>query len=267
MNKLGKVLGIGVLLALFGILVFGAVNYTLAKSEGETTTEIEVAGVVDEPDYGQGNRGVSYEGIDHEINTIPIGLIPSGEVDQSETDALLYMREEEKLARDVYQYFATLWGMPSFANIAKSEQVHMDSVLDLINRYELADPAVAEAGVFTNPDLQELYDQLIAQGSISVEEAFRVGAAIEEIDILDLQTRLSQTDQADIQQVFESLMLGSYNHLNAFVTNLSNRYGLVYVPQYLSTDLYQEIVLDSGTGNGTGGGFGNGRGGGGNNSN
>lgn len=262
MKKLGKVLGVGVLLALFGLLVFGAVNFTLAKSEDVTSSKFETSGLVNEHVYGQGNHGVFEEGIDHETYNVLIDLLPAGEVDQNEIDALLYMREEEKLARDVYQYFANVWGMPSFANIAKSEQVHMDSVLDLINWYNLTDPAVTEAGVFINPDLQALYNDLIAQGSVSVEEAYRVGAAIEEIDILDLQERLTKTDQADIQQVFESLMQGSYNHLNAFVTNLSNRYGIAYVPEYLSADLYQEIMLSSGSGSGTGRGFGNGRGGG-----
>ena len=261
MKKLGKILGIGVMVAVFGLLVFGAVNFTLAKSEEETSSEFEVAEVFGETDYGQGNNGTS----DHEIYNTPIALIPAGEVDQTEIDALLYMREEEKLARDVYQYFANLWGMPAFLNIASSEQVHMDLVLDLINRYNLTDPAAVDAGVFTNPDLQALYDQLTAQGSVSVEEAFKVGAAIEEIDIVDLQERLAQTDQADIQQVFDSLMYGSYNHLNAFVTNLSNRYGITYAPQYLPEDLYQEIMQSSGTtGGGSGSGFGSGRGGGGN---
>jgi len=258
MKKLGKILGIGVLVAVFGLLVFGAVNFTLAKSEEETSSEFEVAEVVGETDYGQGNYGAS----DHEIYNTPIALIPAGEVDQAEIDAMLYMREEEKLARDVYQYFANLWGMPAFSNIASSEQVHMDSVLDLIDRYNLTDPAAADTGVFKNPDLQALYDQLTVQGSASVEEAFKVGAAIEEIDIVDLKERLTQTDQADIQQVFDSLMQGSYNHLNAFVTNLTNRYGITYAPQYLTEDLYQEIIQSSGTTGGSG--FGSGRGGGGN---
>lgn len=261
MKKIAKGFGVGILIALFGLLVFGAVNFTAAKSEEETNTEYVAYSAVDEAGYGTSSVQTTEEISDHEPLYTDILLLPTGEVSQDEVNAILYMREEEKLARDVYQYFAELWGMPSFSNIARSEQVHMDLVLDLIDRYELTDPATADAGVFVNPDLQALYNLLIAQGSVSVEEAFKVGAAIEEIDILDLQERMDQTDQADIQQVFDSLMLGSYNHLSAFVTNMANRYGITYAPQYISEDLFQEILQSSST---NGGGFGNGQGGAGN---
>lgn len=262
MKKIAKGFGIGIIVAVIGLLIFGAVNRTIAMSEEETqseyqaadfsTHENEVAETVDETD------AIS----EHDTLSTPIALLPLGDLSQAEIDALFFMREEEKLARDVYLFLASQWGLPAFSNIAKSEQTHMDSVLELLYRYDLTDSASAEAGVFNNVDLQALYNQLIAQGSISAEEAFKVGAAIEEIDILDLQVRLTQTDQEDIQQVFNSLLLGSYNHLNAFVGNLSNRYGITYEPQYISSDLYQQI-LSTETG-GSGSGFGNGQGGGGN---
>lgn len=265
MKKIAKGFGIGIIVAVIGLLIFGAVNRTIAMSEEETqseyqaadfsTHENEVAETVDETD------AIS----EHDTLSTPIALLPLGDLSQAEIDALFFMREEEKLARDVYLFLASQWGLPAFSNIAKSEQTHMDSVLELFNRYGLTDSASAEAGVFNNIDLQALYNQLIAQGSISAEEAFKVGAAIEEIDILDLQVRLTQTDQEDIQQVFNSLLLGSYNHLNAFVGNLSNRYGVTYAPQYISSDLYQQI-LSTETG-GSGSGFGNGQGGGGNGNN
>ena len=132
----------------------------------------------------------------------------------------------------------------------------MDSVLVLINQYGLADPASDQAGVFTDPILQALYSSLIEQGSVSSEEAFKVGAAIEEIDILDLQERMLQSEHTDIQLVFENLLNGSYNHLSAFASNLLNRTGITYVPQYLSNEAYQTILSEGGT---TGyGGFGTG---------
>ncbi|MDP3721106.1 MAG: DUF2202 domain-containing protein [Anaerolineaceae bacterium] len=262
MKKIAKGFGIGIIVAVIGLLIFGAVNRTIAMSEEETqseyqaadfsTHENEVAETVDETD------AIS----EHDTLSTPIALLPLGDLSQAEIDALFFMREEEKLARDVYLFLASQWGLPAFSNIAKSEQTHMDSVLELFNRYGLTDSASAEAGVFNNIDLQALYNQLIAQGSISAEEAFKVGAAIEEIDILDLQVRLTQTDQEDIQQVFNSLLLGSYNHLNAFVGNLSNRYGITYEPQYISSDLYQQILSTETGGNGSG--FGKGQGGGGN---
>ncbi len=178
--------------------------------------------------------------------------IPASELSTDEAASLTFMREEEKLARDVYNQLAAMWGIQSFSNIASSEQMHMDEIKVLLDRYELTDPAL-EPGKFTNPDLQALYDQLISQGSISVGDAMKVGAAIEEIDIRDLQTRLAQTDNADIQLVFTNLMNGSYNHLKAFTGNLLTQTGETYQPQYLTAEQYQTI-LSSSVGNGQGNG-------------
>ena len=175
----------------------------------------------------------------------------------AEIEGILYMREEEKLARDVYLTLYEVWGLPVFENIARSEATHMEAVRTLIDRYGLADPAAAEVGVFTDPTLQGLYDQLVADGRTSLADALRVGAAIEEIDILDLQERLAQTDQADIELVYENLMKGSRNHLRAFASTLTRQTGETYQPQYLDLASYESIVnsaTETGAGQGQGGG-------------
>ena len=166
-----------------------------------------------------------------------------GALTEEEIAGMLWMREEEKLAHDVYLTLYDLWGLPIFKNISRSEQVHMDAMLTLLERYELDDPAMdAEIGEFANEDLQALYDQLVEMGSASLEDALRVGAAIEEIDILDLEDWLEQTDNEDIQLVYESLMMGSRNHLRAFTSTLETQTGATYEPQYLSQEAYDEIV-------------------------
>jgi hypothetical protein len=175
--------------------------------------------------------------------------IPASDLNADETAALLFMREEEKLARDVYNKLYATWNIPSFQNIASSEQKHMDEIGLLLTRYNLADPAQA-AGVFSDARLQDLYNTLIAQGSKSTADALKVGAAIEEIDILDLQTRLAKTDNADIQQVFNNLMLGSYNHLKAFSGVYTNQTGLTYTAQYLPAETLNTILNTAGSGNG-----------------
>ena len=153
------------------------------------------------------------------------------------------MREEEKLARDVYLTLGDEWTFPIFQNTARSEQTHMDSVKTLLGRYGLDDPAANnEVGVFTNPDLQALYDQLVEQGSQSLGDALKVGAAIEEIDILDLEEYLAQTDRADIQRVYENLLRGSRSHLRAFTSTLEAQTGEIYQPQYLTQEEYDAIA-------------------------
>ncbi len=253
-----KISGIALLVVAVGLLVFGAINRTSAAFEEEAeTTEIRGGngGYGSEGEFTGSEQGLSEE---HDVVTTPLALIPAGELNQAETDALLYMWEEEKLARDIYTAFGTVWTKPLFGNIAASEQYHMDSVKELLDRYELATPTNDVAGVFVNVELQTLYTQLMAQGNLSELDAVKAGAAIEEIDILDLQKRLAQTDQTDIQQVFNALLSGSYNHLNSFAANYWNSSGSVYVPQYMSQSDYDTVVTSTTFGT-QGGGRGNGR--------
>ena len=119
----------------------------------------------------------------------------------------------------------------------------MDNLLRLLNRYELIDPVQENPiGIFANAELQTLYDEMIAQGSHSLLDALRVAAAIEEIDILDLQAGVAETDKADIQNTYLNLIAGSENHLRAFVRVIERQTGETYVPQYLPSDYYATIL-------------------------
>jgi len=158
----------------------------------------------------------------------------------TEKEGIILMREEEKLAHDVYAFFANEYNIPIFGNIAKSEVVHQNLVIDLMNRYEIEDPSFEEEGKFHNKELQELYDQLTAQGTTLIE-ALKIGAFIEELDIRDLKQLMQETDNEDILGTYEPLLRGSENHLRAFVRNLSNR-GVEYQPVFLSTEEINTIL-------------------------
>jgi hypothetical protein len=137
---------------------------------------------------------------------------------------LTYMREEEKLARDVYIVLYEKWQSRIFKNIAASEQIHMDAVKTLLDRYGIADPAAGKApGVFANEGLQSLYYDLIQDGSVSLVEALNVGVFIEETDIDDLNAGIATTKRKDIITVYSNLLAGSYNHLDAFNANLARQ--------------------------------------------
>lgn len=131
-------------------------------------------------------------------------------------EQILYLIEEEKLAHDVYLTLGNLWGNQIFFNIQSSEVSHQNQVVALLTLYGLADPRSSQVGVFANPDLQKLYDQLIAQGSQSVTEAFKAGVAIEETDIADLQLAIDSTQDPELLDVLQTLKRGSENHLQAF---------------------------------------------------
>lgn len=162
---------------------------------------------------------------------------------EEEKNDLLFMREEEKLARDVYLTLFEKWGTPVFANIATSEQQHMDAMLILLNTYKLPDPAAATVvGEFVNTELQELYDALIQQGNQSVLEALKVGGIIEETDIEDINAAIETSRLAKIDSVYENLLEGSYNHLRAFAEQITSLTGEPYDAQVVSQDIVDAIL-------------------------
>ena len=163
-------------------------------------------------------------------------------LDGTETANLVYMREEEKLARDVYITLYGIWSLPVFDNIAASEETHTTQVEDMLEKYRVTDPVVDDTvGVFVDPHLASLYTTLVDQGSASSLAALYVGAAIEEIDMIDLQEAIDASDNADIRQLYENLMSGSRNHLRAYVGQIENL-GIVYEAQYLTQEAVDAIV-------------------------
>ncbi len=154
---------------------------------------------------------------------------------------LLWMREEEKLARDVYVQLYQRWKKPVFSQIARSEQRHFDALGDKIRTFGLTDPALPVAGQFTDPDLQAAYDDLIASGKLSYVQALTVGATIEDMDIRDLQEALEVTTDPALKTTYQNLLEGSKSHLRAFV-RLLRALGVEYAPQYMDELLFDAIV-------------------------
>lgn len=146
--------------------------------------------------------------------TAMLDAMPLYPLSDEQKAGLVFMYQEEKVARDVYNAMYTKWGSKVFANIAKSEQSHMDAVKAILEKYSLEVPS-DEAGVFTDSDLLALYNTLIGMGNVSSNEAMKVGVLVEETDIADLIERMVDAPD-DIEIVYQNLLNGSYNHLNAF---------------------------------------------------
>ncbi len=135
---------------------------------------------------------------------------------------LPYLRQEEKLARDVYRTLGESWGTPAMANIANSEQTHTDLVRDLLAALVIPDPVLDDAvGVLAEPALAALYADLVATGRTSEVEALRVGATIEDLDIADLRAMAARTDLPEALAVYSALECGSRNHLRSYVALLA----------------------------------------------
>jgi hypothetical protein len=174
-----------------------------------------------------------------------VATLPFEDVSAAEEADLLFMREEEKLARDIYQAMDDVWGMRIFGNIMWSEQNHMDAILAVLDKYEIPDPVGENPpGVFDDPELQVLFNQLLAQGSQSLIDALVVGVTIEDLDIYELDQALGLADNEDIRVVYQNLQKGSRNHLRSFFGLLVVNGG-TYVPQFLTPAEFEAIAISA----------------------
>jgi hypothetical protein len=166
------------------------------------------------------------------------------ELTENEVASLKFMREEEKLAHDVYTKLYEIYTQDVFTNISDSEQKHTDAVGELLKAYGIEDPYTDDTGVFLNEELQTIYDNLIAQGDDNLVEALKVGATVEELDIRDIQNEIdTKITQTQIKTIYESLMKGSRNHLRSFIKNLNNQDStIIFEPQYITQEKFDEII-------------------------
>ena len=171
-----------------------------------------------------------------------ISDLPYEDLSEAEVEMLVKMRQEEKLARDVYLTLYEKWGLRIFSNIAQSEQSHMDAVKALLDKYGLEDSAANDViGQFSDQAFVDLYTALVNQGSASLVDALKVGATIEDLDIKDLEDEIAVADNQDIKTVFQNLMKGSRNHLRSFY-RLIVANGATYTPQYITQEEFDAIV-------------------------
>ncbi len=174
---------------------------------------------------------------------IGVEFLPYDYPSAVEIEAMIFMVEEEKVARDVYNALYETWGIPAFANIGNAEQRHMDAIIALLDKYGLENPVAGLApGVFANPEMQELYEDLVEAGMIDEVGALFVGATIEDLDIYDLLHELGLVDNEDITVVFNNLLKGSENHLRSFCALLVLYGSAPYEAQYLTQDQIDAIL-------------------------
>lgn len=167
-----------------------------------------------------------------------------GELGTDEAATLVDLREEEKLARDAYISMIQQWGKPIFVNISEAEQNHMDTMLKKLILFGVEDPITNdEPGVFSDPNLEQSYNDLVNNGSVSILEAYRMGAYIEEMSIHELLKAIEETDEPSLINSYSNVLAGSRNHLRAFVGHIE-ALGVDYSAQYLGQQDVDEIVGD-----------------------
>jgi len=251
-----KNLAIGALISASAIMVTSCQKENMASKKEQYASIISVA--------TDGSTDVV-------VSNLNLALVETSGLDSSEFQILRKAKEDEKLAQDVYLALNDVWVNQVFSNIARSESRHLNAVNMLLAFYGSTDTIIAAQGEFANPEMKTLYNDLVNKGNASLEEALKVGALIEELDIRDLTLWASQTQNINITMVFENLLKGSRNHLRAFDRQLTN-IGATYTPQYLDAATFQSIIstsfehgkqylMNKGKGNGRGNGSGKGNGG------
>jgi hypothetical protein len=155
---------------------------------------------------------------------------------------LRFLREEEKLARDIYVALHERWGIVAFDTISAAEQRHMNRVMGGMESRGIPDPVVKDTvGVFANPELAKLFQTLTKRGDASEAAALRVGVLVEELDIHDIQGMRTRTQDREVLSTYDLLECGSRNHLRTFVRNLSRR-NATYAPVHLKQAAFDAIV-------------------------
>lgn len=172
-------------------------------------------------------------------------VLTESEFTEDEWHDLLHLAEEEKLARDVYIYAYAKYALPVFNNISKSEQYHMERVLEILASFDVEDPTSPVLGDFNNEELQALYDQLTSRVDISLLDALLVGATIEDLDINDINSFIANTDNTEMLGMYTSLNCGSRNHMRAFYRQLQLR-DQTYTPVFISQDEFDAVINSDG---------------------
>lgn len=168
---------------------------------------------------------------------------------------LLYMLEEEKLARDTYIYLGKMYPVNQFANILQSEQRHMDAIAGLLDLQGI-EYSILPQGQFSDTTLQNFYNYFVEEGKKGVVEAYKIGATIEDVDIFDLTKRTATTKDESVIAIFDNLKCGSGNHMRSFCSALVSN-GFEYSAQFISSEELATIL--AGTNGGCGNGYRNGK--------
>ena len=157
-----------------------------------------------------------------------------------EIEFIYAVREDEKVARDLYFSFFGTFGLKPFENIGKAEDNHIKATEKLFDYYEIDYPALSENGKFENAIRQKLYDSLLLKGTPELE-AFKVMALLEETNIAEYGEVLKTIVNPNIKIVIENLAKASVNHFKAAIRQIT-ALGGTYAPSLMTQEQYRAVI-------------------------
>ena len=212
------------------------------------------------------------------VLSVPV-VATAGNLTEADKAHLIFMRSEEKLARDVYLTLADMYpNQPVFLSIATTaEQTHTDKMLDMLIKFKIEDPEPNtepdvlppenQIGVFENYYFDDYFTEkfmyLVGKAEVDLLDALYVGALIEELDMSDINYcndafytyypkplpeypdcgGLSATEIRSLENALSSLLAGSESHLCAFISQIGPFLdGQCYKAQYLEQQEIRDII-------------------------
>jgi len=163
-----------------------------------------------------------------------------GVLSKEEKTDIQKLREEEKLARDIYIKAYNTYEYFAFVNLYKGEQIHMDNLLNLEMQYMVEDIILPDTGKYVDESIQNFYNNHLSQITTSATDAFKVGMTTEEMIIYDIQNFENNTEEADILKVYSKIKCWSRNHLRLNYNFLNG--DTLYQPQYITIEEYNAII-------------------------
>lgn len=173
----------------------------------------------------------------------------AGKLDFNEQTHLVFICEEEKLARDVYHLFDRRFpDLGVFAELEAGKESSRCAVEKLLRQYRVSIPRVNEnVGVFSwgiyGRYFTEKFLVVSNQGSMNPLSALYAGAFLEELNILDIEQcpkvivdidngikdaascGMQYTDNPAIRAAYDELLAESRRHLRILVNNIEQRTG------------------------------------------
>jgi hypothetical protein len=188
-------------------------------------------------------------------------------LDFNEQTHLVFICEEEKLARDVYRVLGRRFPeVGVFADMEANREHSRCAVRDLLRKYRVSTPLVNDnVGVFSwgiyGRYFMEKYLVLTNQGSTTPLNAFYVGAFMEELNIqeinecpkviVDISNGINEvtacgmryTRNPEVLRIYKSLLDESRRHLRLLVRGIEQQIGTGnYVAQVLQQDVVNDIL-------------------------
>jgi hypothetical protein len=164
----------------------------------------------------------------------------------AETKALINLHDNQKLSLFVYDSLFAIWGINPFGNIRSAESQHVDFLVDVAENYDVVldkNGSTDNKPGFTTPQAETIYHESISKGSLSVIDALKRGALLEEMSLLALHEAKAVTIKSDLLHTFDILAMGSKNNLHAFNKRLK-MYGITYEPGLLDQKDFKNIISE-----------------------